>query len=350
MRLFFCIVVLITTIDNIKAQNLVPNPGFELFFDYPTSYGQISRTRNWKSGNSGTPEYYRTDSEFKGSGSESGKGYSGLILFGDYPKAVEYLVVELIDSLEADSQYCLSFSVKAEDSFVYIDQIGMHLSMEDIRLRMWAPIHLKPTLSTKYGEPIVPQLGWKKVVGEFRANGGEKFVTIGNFQVPDKHVLFVDEYVSRERGWNSYYYIDNVWVYKKSAERGCELSFTQKLVSEVKTKKAKSEVSVYFDFDSTDLTNQELKKLLKWLDGIKFSELNSVTLDGYTDSKGSNDYNDLLSKERVLYVLNILNSSYDKSDFYKINYFGELNPISPNQSDSGRALNRRVEINLNYND
>lgn len=342
--------VSLTTIYNLKAQNLVPNPGFELFFDYPTSYGQLDRTKNWMSGNTGTPEYYRSDSEFKGGGSESGKGHSGLILFGDYPKAVEYLVVKLTDSLITDSQYCLSFSVKAEESFVYIDQIGMHLSSDNLKLRMWAPIHLKPILSSKYGEPIIPQLGWQKVSGEYLAKGGEKFVTIGNFQIPDKHVLFVDEYVMRERGWNSYYYIDNVWVFKKDSEMGCQVYLQKDLIAKSLIKKELKTISLYFDFDKYNLPVEELQKLNEWKSQINFSDLAFITLDGFTDSKGNSVYNDSLSKQRVISVLNEMKSSHDEPSLYKINYFGELKPVSSNDIDSGRALNRRVEVNLNYHD
>ena len=68
-------------------------------------------------------------------------------------------------------------------------------------------------------------------------------------------------------------------------------------------------------------------------------------LSGYTDSVGSKDYNNRLSKNRVETVRNYLvKETGIPSKNIVINHFGESNPIASNLTKDGQRLNRRVEI------
>jgi len=60
---------------------------------------------------------------------------------------------------------------------------------------------------------------------------------------------------------------------------------------------------------------------------------------GFTDNKGSYEYNQKLSKERALSVSNLLGGTNIKGCSY-------AKAIAPNDSESNRALNRRVEVYL----
>ena len=89
-----------------------------------------------------------------------------------------------------------------------------------------------------------------------------------------------------------------------------------------------------------------------------YSTLNSVALVlqkfnqtlvdvyGHTDSTGSDSYNQALSQRRASSVASYLTSQgVDGRRFY-VTGLGETRPIADNGSESGRALNRRVEIQL----
>ncbi len=71
-----------------------------------------------------------------------------------------------------------------------------------------------------------------------------------------------------------------------------------------------------------------------------------VDVYGHTDSTGSEESNLELSKKRAIAVANIISGyGVDPRRFY-IDGRGESEPIASNNTDAGRALNRRVEIKI----
>jgi OOP family OmpA-OmpF porin len=70
-----------------------------------------------------------------------------------------------------------------------------------------------------------------------------------------------------------------------------------------------------------------------------------VMLVGYTDSVGSEEYNLDLSLRRANSAANYLTANHNiDRDRIVVNYYGEANPIASNDTDEGRAQNRRVEV------
>ena len=72
-----------------------------------------------------------------------------------------------------------------------------------------------------------------------------------------------------------------------------------------------------------------------------------VTVAGYTDSKGTDEYNQKLSERRASIVYNYLTShGIDASRLEGPIGHGETNPIADNATDAGRAQNRRTELQV----
>lgn len=68
-------------------------------------------------------------------------------------------------------------------------------------------------------------------------------------------------------------------------------------------------------------------------------------IDGYSDNTGNVEYNLRLSRRRAESVANYLSSNFGiSSDRLVILWYGQANPVAGNDSDAGRAQNRRVEI------
>lgn len=110
--------------------------------------------------------------------------------------------------------------------------------------------------------------------------------------------------------------------------------------------------NIFFDFDKASLrktSNVELKNILKFLN--KYSNLD-VEISGYTDSKGSNEYNLNLSNDRASAVVNYLIANKISKDRLSAKGYGELLPDALNQNSDGtdnpegRQLNRRVELKI----
>jgi len=71
-----------------------------------------------------------------------------------------------------------------------------------------------------------------------------------------------------------------------------------------------------------------------------------LEIQGYTDSVGSENYNDGLSQRRAESVLRYLVSKGVPLFRIAIVGLGESNPVAPNNNSAGRQQNRRVEVRL----
>jgi len=69
-------------------------------------------------------------------------------------------------------------------------------------------------------------------------------------------------------------------------------------------------------------------------------------IGGYTDGIGSVSYNKRLSKQRAQSVVDYLVSKGIDRNRLKIVGYGKENPIATNDTNEGRAMNRRVEIKV----
>ncbi len=72
----------------------------------------------------------------------------------------------------------------------------------------------------------------------------------------------------------------------------------------------------------------------------------TIVVSGYTDSTGTDAYNQTLSEGRASSVVTyLINKQVTPARFETIG-FGEQNPIADNNTEEGRSLNRRVELTL----
>lgn len=110
---------------------------------------------------------------------------------------------------------------------------------------------------------------------------------------------------------------------------------------------------VLFEFDSADLTAEaetslaEAAEILKQDAGGK-----TVNIDGYTDAKGDDAYNQRLSGQRAAAVETRLTALVEGVEVtFEVAGHGEEDPVAPDEIDGqdnpeGRAKNRRVEIRV----
>ena len=71
-----------------------------------------------------------------------------------------------------------------------------------------------------------------------------------------------------------------------------------------------------------------------------------ISLEGHTDSNGTEEYNMRLSQNRVEAVKDFLVANGVAASRIKITYFGESKPIADNKNEEGRSKNRRVEMKI----
>lgn len=183
-----------------QNNNLISNPSFERV-DTPvywnsgtfinTSHFPATRNvTNWDWFNS--PDYFSQNvpytgvfrgipvNDFGSNYSKTGVAYAGIGVYdirGDYQ---EYICQHLVTPLTKDTTYCISFFTSRSDRVPYaIKKIGAYFSINT------------PTLVTNYYINASPQIvsnsfltdttSWTEIKGCFTAQGGEQYITIGNF-------------------------------------------------------------------------------------------------------------------------------------------------------------------------
>jgi outer membrane protein OmpA-like peptidoglycan-associated protein len=106
---------------------------------------------------------------------------------------------------------------------------------------------------------------------------------------------------------------------------------------------------ILFEADSYGL--QSSKRLLKDLARIlnKHDYTNAI-IEGHTDNVGEEIYNQSLSENRAHEIENFLIGKGISDARMKTRGYGETQPIGSNDTESGRQLNRRIEIGLFAND
>lgn len=104
--------------------------------------------------------------------------------------------------------------------------------------------------------------------------------------------------------------------------------------------------NIYFDFDKTTLKEQSFPELNKVVDFLKRNSSVEIEIAGHTDSKGTDDYNVNLSQGRSQSVVDYIVSQGIDSFRLTAHGYGEGKPIDTNDTDAGRANNRRVEFTV----
>ncbi len=104
--------------------------------------------------------------------------------------------------------------------------------------------------------------------------------------------------------------------------------------------------NIYFDFDKTTLKKESFVELNKVVDFLKRNNTVEIEIGGHTDDKGSDDYNASLSQGRSQAVVDYLISQGVEDFRLTAHGYGESKPIESNDSEDGRANNRRVEFTV----
>ncbi|MBU8884020.1 OmpA family protein [Kaistella sp. DKR-2] len=107
---------------------------------------------------------------------------------------------------------------------------------------------------------------------------------------------------------------------------------------------------VNFGFDSSNLTPAAMANLDKLADVLKNNLDTNINIYGHTDSKGTDAYNLSLSDRRAAAVKSYLVSKGVSASRMMTMGMGEKEPVASNDTDAGRAQNRRVEFAITANE
>ena len=125
--------------------------------------------------------------------------------------------------------------------------------------------------------------------------------------------------------------------------KGCPVK--EKSAEEIKAEKL-NVTPVYFDSNKAAFNASEKAKIDKVVSILKENASYKLNVSGYADSQGDDNYNLNLSKNRNSSVVKSIVAGGIKSNRISQKALGEAKPAATNDTEEGRALNRRVEFEV----
>ena len=215
---------------NTTAQNLLQNGSFEIAtnndcygaFDHHLSPNPhiLDYWYNFNSPDyfsSACPGWYNVPNGYFGNSyAKHGNAYAGMYVYNKNSENKEYIYQQFNPPLQAGSIFCISFYVCRADRMPFsVKNIGAYFS------------NSLPTMINSYYISAIPQVSnqtiflsdtttWMKIEGCFTAQGGEQYITIGNFNTNSNTDTLRIQSTNPLTGAGTdiaYYYIDDVYLY-----------------------------------------------------------------------------------------------------------------------------------------
>lgn len=192
------------------AQNLVPNPSFDVQTDCPEA-GDILFATPWMSPTNATPDLFQGGCPTQNVPGRTGPGSAGVYVHGEgsFANYREYVQAPLLTPLVAGQGYCVSLWVRLTGFRYATDRFGVLLSTTPVSLTNTNVLAYTPQVENTPGH-ILDDAGWEEISGEFYAQGGEQYITIGSFTGPAGTTAVVVNASSTSNV--AYYRIDDVSV------------------------------------------------------------------------------------------------------------------------------------------
>jgi OOP family OmpA-OmpF porin len=333
-------------------KNLVPNGSFE---NHRKKGSNIRQAIPW--GQISTVDYYLkpldNDTTVQ-KGAKDGDCYAGLRYQKKYK---EFLQVKLAESLHRGSTYEFEAYIRlAFWSNAVVRSFGALFTKAGYTGQGSAiKGSMVDTIAKKNG--FMNNFRWIRIHGFYKADGGEKYLTIGNFSPQIKKDL---QRMNILKGGfkEAYYFVDEVSLYRrKEPEEYIETvivgpdkkKFEEDSVLSVKADlKVGDKVAlqnITFNPGSYFITPEshiELNKLSMYL--IKNPDI-TIQINGHSDNSGMKHKNQKMSEYRAREVFEyLIRKGVQNKMLFK--GYGSSNPVASNETDDGKAKNRRVEFEI----
>ena len=294
-------VICLFLFKNNTSQNLIQNSSFENYIGISCIYGSFDNYNatpiyhildNWYTLNScdyfnsicSSSTYYSTpDNIFGNQYSKEANAYIGFTPVQFQSELKEYVYQQLLQPLEAGKVYCLSFHVSKADRKEYaVHSVGAYFSNNVLSTGSIGYINAVPQVVNQSGF-ITDTIGWTQIQGCFTANGGEQFITIGNFNSnanTDTLYTGTNNPLPSDPQY-AYYYIDDITLIDQTTVGVNELSIG-------------SSVSVYPNpandvlniFDEQNKLQNSTIEITNYLGQIVFADNFNLQIDIHSFSVG----------------------------------------------------------------
>jgi len=349
----------------------VPNGGFESYKQCPETYSVVAgpiEVNDWTSSNQGTPDYFNACSKQCGvpvnwignAPAFEGKAYMGLIacmeqLDRNQIAYREYIRVKLVDSLKSGNSYYASMQVRLGLScLLSCNGLGMFFATSPLQSGSTVNYPVEPDITFKNSEVPTDKGQWIQLCGTYQAKGGEQYLIIGNF-LSNQQMKYreFDENLIQTYQVNpmAYFYIDDVQVmpFDSTMNYDCESLIPEKPMvfdNQLPDQGRLILKHVFFETDQSVILPESFNELDRLVLELKRNPAIRLRIEGHTDNSGTMEHNQELSEARALAVKKYLLAREVSPRRIGSVGFGSTRPISGNDTDEGKQLNRRVEIEI----
>ena len=351
---------------------MVYNPSFEEHRDCPQrieALGVMQEVDAWWQPTAGSSDYFNTcggrecsvpQNKLGMQKARSGEAYCGIYCSRDQYR--EYLQTQLKSPLIAGKRYRISFWVSLSEKSPHAattlgalftkesiedSTLGIVMNRETIDLgnqgTQSIAKYFEPQVVNPHERPLTDTKEWMEISGEFTAEGGEEFLTLGNF-LPFNKSRIIPIRDDKTPLHGAYYYIDDVSVVcieQEPVKSEPEVSTQIPEVGEVVLLE-----NIYFAFDKSEVLQQSYNALVKLKELLEKNPGMTIELRGHTDNQGTVEHNQKLSEERAKSVVKHLVAMGIDKERLSWRGFGKSDPVADNSSAEGRQKNRRVEYKV----
>jgi OmpA-OmpF porin, OOP family len=349
----------------LHAQNLVPNGSFEQSPGCPMGYNQRPsefQVADWQAPTLGTPDHFHAcstgaaDVPYNWAGisdAYAGEGYIGLYVWMDNDiNYREFAECHLTAPLIRDSTYLVEFHYKLSSYSKYsADRMGLLLTDTLYKWKTDRAPNIEPTFHALEDSVLTARTGsWETARWEYRARGGEQFLTIGNFYDNNITQAYEIQYRNVQEpmlAMSAYYFIDDVQVVPKYLPPSGETPVAGFIAGEVEMNTRYILRRIQFEFNSYKLIGSSFDELDALAHYLITHPRVSIQLSGHTDDVGGTRYNQQLSLKRAETVSRYLQLQGVAASRIVAEGYGKTQPLVTEDSENARAVNRRVEIRFN---
>lgn len=366
--------------DSSKYINLVYNGSFEDYRHCPKrvdAIGILSLVDGWYQPTRGSADYFNVCgsrecgvpiNKLGQQMPHEGNGYCGIYCSkNDYR---EYLQTKLRRKLQKGDSirltYWVSLSEESTGSIATLGGLFTKESISDTTRTIFLKkehIHITEDISQTIAQPYIPQVvnnidtpltntkDWQCITGIFVAHGGEQYITLGNFNTAESSGYKDLDSLSRLLP-GSYYYIDDVTVTCLNCKPPVadDLNVDSTYLTEEQPAFTVGSTfvlkDIFFEFDKSTILQQSYFELMKLITLLDTYPKMAIEIRGHTDGKGADSYNQRLSENRAKAVSDYLTSKGISEKRLQYKGYGKTLPIDTNDTEEGRANNRRVEFKI----
>ncbi len=358
------------TVISFAQGNMIQNGSFETINKKIKGGGMIDYATGWSSptdskadvfsAKAKSDEYSTPANLYGDTDPLEGSSYAGVIMYSykdDAPR--QYLQAQLTEKMKEDKVYCVKMNVMLSMLSKYSsNNLGIYISKKPLTLEDIEAYNIEPQIIHSQNRIFDEQFDWEAICQTYIADGGEEYITIGNFAATD---ATENEKVKKPKGITgtqargAYYYIDDVSVMNMAGVESCECELDAggnaiNVVYSIETSTdMDSDVSqdiertrVYFDDGSDVISELAMADIIKITELLREHPKYKVKVIGHTDPVEEAKVTGNVSLNRANAVRDALVANGAAEGKLLVVGVQDFEPITSDATSAGQAQNRRV--------